>query len=130
MSENDLIRRGDALDALARVGILPDDAAMDAIRALPADPVAEAAGKLVSLAIEALRCTDAHAVAWDAYETRRRAAHHYQDIPELEFDSDPETMEWPEAKAALRTREEMKAACDARDAALRAAVAARAKETA
>ena len=60
-----LIRRDAALDALARVGILPDDAAMDTIRALPADPVGEAAGKL--------------AEATEAHETEARVMDHDMD---------------------------------------------------
>jgi len=52
MSATDLIRRDAALDALARVGILPDDAAMDAVREVPADPVGEAAGRLAECVAE------------------------------------------------------------------------------
>jgi hypothetical protein len=42
----DPIRRADVLDALVRVGILPEDAAMDAVKALPASAVHVAALRL------------------------------------------------------------------------------------
>jgi len=91
---NSLIRRDAALDALARVGILPEDAAMDAIRALPADPVGEAAGRLAELLMSDLdeRESMGHE-AWDEALTAVRAAvagiaHLHKDVVSIEQERD------------------------------------------
>lgn len=105
-----LIRRDAALDALARVGILPDDAAMDAVREVPADPVGEAAGKLADYAIDGDPWRQVHRGLWRCDYCR--ATGEWDNLVPLSEMIDPDTAlkhsqgcAWETHRAAVAARD-------------------------